>query len=70
MCEDLKDHMVNIEEKSVTFETEDEKKIYGMVQRCVDQLWSGHEGKDSTVWWKLDITEDEAEKRIRENVRP
>ena len=76
VAEYLKDYMVTLEEHRAMFKTDDEQKKYGLVLKCVEQLWNGREGWDAsdrkflTVWRKLEMTPKDAEKRIRENLRP
>jgi hypothetical protein len=78
VAEKLRDYWVTLVKHEKEFVKVADKRFYELVGQCVDELWEEHvestyltQWKDVVVWKRVQETNpDEAERRIREHVRP
>ncbi len=77
VAEKLKEYWAGLVKHEKDFATGDDQKFYELVGNCVDELWEQvkentwqTQWKDVVVWHKVGLEPAEAERRIREHVRP
>ncbi len=76
-AEALREYWAGLVKHEKDFAKGDNEKFYALVGKCVDQLWEQFvdntwqtEWKDVVVWKRVEMKPAEAERRIREHVRP